>query len=296
VEPNSPARDPYRGRFAPSPTGPLHLGSLTAALGSWLMARHRKGRWLLRIEDLDPPRERPGMAEQHVRDLAAFGMRSDEPALWQSHRSPLYQQALDTLRAGGWAFECRCSRSDLAASGGVHLACVARPSGKQPTWRVRLPRRVLGFADGIRGHFQQDLGREAGDVVIKRADGFWAYQLAVVVDDQLQGITEIVRGADLLDSTPRQIALQALLGYRTPAYAHLPVVREANGAKLGKSLQSVPVDASDPVPALLAALELLGQDASGLPARADAATVLAWALARFDPGRIPARDQVLSAA
>lgn len=296
MEPVFPGQFPYRGRFAPSPTGPLHLGSLTAALGSWLMARHRQGSWLLRIEDLDPPRERPGMADQHIRDLAAFGLRADEPVLRQSERSAHYERALEALRTNGWAFECRCSRSDLAASGGIHLACVAHPSGSRPAWRVRLPREVLGFQDAIRGRFEQDLGREAGDVVIRRADGYWAYQLAVVVDDQLQGVTEVVRGADLLDSTPRQIALQALLGYRTPAYAHLPVVREANGAKLGKSLQSVPVDPADPLPALNAAFELLGQDGSGLPTGKDAEAWLASALARFDPGRIPARDHLLAEA
>jgi glutamyl-Q tRNA(Asp) synthetase len=296
VDPNYPDPVPYRGRFAPSPTGALHLGSLTAALGSWLIARHRQGRWLLRIEDLDPPRERPGMADRHIRDLAAFGMLPDEPVLRQSERSVHYERALASLREAGRAFECRCSRSDLEATGGIHLACVARPSGRRAAWRVRLPRELVGFEDAIRGRFEQDLGREAGDVVIRRADGFWAYQLAVVVDDHQQGITEVVRGADLLDSTPRQIALQALLGYRTPRYAHLPVVREANGAKLGKSLQSIPVDADLPIPALCAAYELLGQDASGLRTHSAAGAFLVAALARFDPGRIPARDHILDAS
>ena len=284
----------YRGRFAPSPTGALHLGSLTAALGSWLMARHHGGAWLVRIEDLDPPREQAGMADQHLRDLASFGLVSDEAVLRQSERSAFYADALQTLRDDGWAFECRCSRSDLAASGGMHSRCVKHPSGKQAAWRVRLPREVLAFDDAIRGHVEQDLGREVGDVVVLRADGFWAYQLAVVVDDALQGVTQVVRGADLLDSTPRQIALQRLLGYATPSYAHLPVVREANGAKLGKSLASLPLDPLDPLPALRKAFGLLGQDVAALHGAEDAHAALARAVTVFKPASIPTQDHFLA--
>lgn len=284
----------YRGRFAPSPTGALHLGSLTAALGSWLMARHHRGAWLVRIEDLDPPREQPGMADQHLRDLAGFGLVSDEPVLRQSERSAFYAQALQKLRDDGWAFECRCSRSDLAATGGIHSRCVPHPSGIQSSWRVRLPRQVIGFDDAIRGHVEQDLGRDVGDVVVLRADGFWAYQLAVVVDDALQGITQVVRGADLLDSTPRQIALQRLLGYPSPSYAHLPVVREANGAKLGKSLASLPLDPGQPMPALRMAFGLLGQDPAALQGATGPDDALARAVTAFDPASIPARDHLLA--
>jgi glutamyl-Q tRNA(Asp) synthetase len=285
----------YRGRFAPSPTGPLHLGSLTTALGSWLIARQHGGRWLVRIEDLDPPRERPGMADQHLRDLSAFGMDSDEPVLRQSERSEHYVRALDRLKAGGWAFECRCSRGDLAGHGGLHLQCVDQPSGQEPAWRVRLPRERLGFHDALRGHFEQDLGREAGDVVVRRADGLWAYQLAVVVDDALQGITEVVRGADLLDSTPRQIALQRLLGLPTPRYVHLPVLRESTGAKLSKSLDAFPVDAARPLPALQAAFGLLGQDTAALLGARSSTDALERALAAFDPGSLPREDRFLAA-
>jgi glutamyl-Q tRNA(Asp) synthetase len=292
--PETPRPPAYRGRFAPSPTGPLHLGSLTAALGSWLIARQHGGRWLVRIEDLDPPRERPGMADQHLRDLAAFGMHSDEPVLRQSERSEHYSHALDQLKAGGWAFECRCSRSDLAAHAGLHLQCVDLPSGHEPAWRVRLPRERIGFQDALRGRFEQDLGREVGDVVVRRADGFWAYQLAVVVDDALQGITEVVRGADLLDSTPRQIALQGLLGLPTPAYLHLPVLREATGAKLSKSLDALPVDPTRPLPALQAAFGLLGQDASALAGSPSSAQALERALAAFDPRFLPGEDRFLA--
>lgn len=285
---------PYRGRFAPSPTGDLHLGSLTAALGSWLMARHHGGAWLVRIEDLDPPREQAGMADRHLRDLASFGLVPDEPVVRQSERSAFYAAALKKLREDGWAFECRCSRSDLAASGGIHSHCVKHPSGKQAAWRVRLARQVVAFDDAIRGHVEQDLGREVGDMVVLRADGYWAYQLAVVVDDALQGITQVVRGADLLDSTPRQIALQRLLGYRSPSYAHLPVVREANGAKLGKSLASLPLDPLNPLPALRKAFGLLGQDVAALHGADQAHDALARAVTVFNPASIPAQDHLLA--
>ncbi len=285
---------PYRGRFAPSPTGALHLGSLTAALGSWLMARHLGGSWLVRIEDLDPPRELAGMADQHLRDLASFGLVPDEPVLRQSERSAFYVEALQKLRKDGWAFECRCSRSDLATSGGIHTRCVNNPAGKQAAWRVRLPRQVVSFDDAIRGHVEQDLGREVGDVVVLRADGYWAYQLAVVVDDALQGVTQVVRGADLLDSTPRQIALQHLLGYPSPSYAHLPVVRDASGAKLGKSLASLPLDPANPMPALRAAFGLLGQDTEAVRGAVHAHDALARAVTVFSPALIPTKDHVLA--
>ena len=281
---------PYRGRFAPSPTGPLHLGSLVAALGSWIMARRAGGEWLLRIEDIDPPRERRGMAQRHIADLLRFGFDPDGPVEFQSRRGGHYAAALDRLRHRGWAFDCRCSRSDLAAMAGVHRACVAQPSGLAAAWRVRLPPGEVRFRDRFRGTQVQDPSREAGDLVVRRADGLWAYQLAVVVDDALQGVTEVVRGADLLDSTARQIALQTLLGLPTPGYAHLPVVRQASGAKLSKSLDAVPVDAADPLPALRLAFALLGQEAAALRGPMPAARALRIALAAFDEARVPPRD------
>ena len=198
-------------------------------------------------------------------------------------------QALDRLLAAGDAFACRCSRSELEAVGGIHRRCVGTgdPS-RQPAIRLRVPELTLGFLDAVQGPFQQRLDTEVGDFVLKRADGFWAYQLAVVVDDADQGITEVVRGADLLDSTPRQILLQQRLGLPTPRYAHLPLVRDADGRKLGKSLQSLPVDDDAPWPALAAAWRFLGQPAATLDAGGAPEPALRRAAGRFDPGRIPA--------
>jgi glutamyl-Q tRNA(Asp) synthetase len=289
------ARVRYRGRFAPSPTGPLHLGSLAAALGSWLMARHARGEWIVRIEDLDPPREVAGAARAQLEALAAFGMESDHPVAWQSTRHDLYRAALDRLVAQGDAFPCRCSRADLAPFDGIHRACVPQPSGRTRAFRLRVPDAEVAFVDRVRGRFAQNLAREVGDVVLRRADGPWAYQLAVVVDDDAQHITEVVRGADLLDSTPRQIHLQRRLGVPTPAYAHLPLLLDAAGHKLGKSQGAAAVDPADPLPALRAAWAVLGQAEGVVPARGPVSAALARALAEFDPARIPARDGVLIA-
>jgi len=288
----SPPR-PYRGRFAPSPTGHLHLGSLVAAVGSWLMARHHGGEWLVRIEDIDPPRELAGVAEAQLRTLAAFGLHSDLPVVRQSERGDLYAAALRRLRDQGDAFTCCCSRNDLQATGGLHLRCVERPSGKVHAYRLHTPSRRIGFEDGLRGWFEQDLHREVGDVVLKRADGWWAYQLAVVVDDAEQGITDVVRGADLLDSTPRQIHLQHCLGVATPAYAHLPLVLDRNGTKLSKALASLAIDGDDPAPALRAALACLGQPVSFLQEVTSPEILLQRALTHFDPDHIPRQDNPL---
>ncbi|KFN48026.1 hypothetical protein N790_06920 [Arenimonas malthae CC-JY-1] len=286
---------PYRGRFAPSPTGPLHFGSLVAALGSWLFARHHGGEWLVRVEDIDPPREVPGAARRQLETLAAFGLVADQPPVFQSQRGELYAAALAGLLARGEAFECRCSRSELEAVGGIHRACVGTGGDRQPAIRLRVPDEVLGFEDRIQGHFEQALAREVGDVVLRRADGFWAYQLAVVVDDGAQGITDVVRGADLLDSTPRQILLQRRLGLPTPGYAHLPLVLDAHGRKLGKSLAALPVDAADPGPALAAAWSFLGQDTAHWPGGLPPAKALGRALPAFDPARIPRHAAPFSA-
>jgi len=291
AEPQVP--HPPRGRFAPSPTGALHLGSLTAALGSWLMARQAGGEWLLRVEDLDPPREKPGAARQQLQTLAGFGFLPDGPVLFQSQRGDFYATALAALAASGDAFECLCTRSDLAASGGVHRGCVPRPHGRRPAWRLRVPAGPVGFRDRIRGEYSQDLLEHTGDFVLRRADGYWAYQLAVVVDDALQGIDQVVRGADLLDSTPRQILLQRRLGLAQPAYAHLPLLLDRHGAKLSKSLRSAPVDGKDPLPALRLAWAVLGQEPRALAESAPAPRLLQRALAAFQPERIPPRDHRL---
>ena len=286
-----PAPSGYRGRFAPSPTGDLHFGSLLAAFGSWLLARHAGGRWLVRVEDLDPPREVAGAARRQLEALQAFGLESDEEIVWQGQRSPLYEAALEKLLREGRAFHCHCSRTDLSTVSGIHRACVARQTRPDPAVRLRVEDgSVVSFDDAIRGRVEQDVSREVGDFVLRRADGFWAYQLAVVVDDADQGITDVVRGADLLDSTPRQILLQRALGLPTPRYAHLPLVLGPDGRKLSKSDAAQPVDPGDPLATLRAAWLRLGQSPDALAQARDVPDLLARAMAAFDPARIPRHD------
>ncbi len=278
----------YRGRFAPSPTGRLHFGSLVAALGSWLLARHHGGEWLIRMEDLDPPREVPGAAEAQLATLAAFGMTSDLPVVWQSRRHDRYAEALGQLLADGAAFECRCSRTDLAAVGGIHRVCVAHDPARPPAIRLRVADDSrVAFADGLQGFVEQTVDRAVGDVVLRRADGFWAYQLAVVVDDADQGISDVVRGADLLDSTPRQILLQRALGLPTPRYLHLPLIVDADGQKLSKSMAALPIDNDTPLPALRAAWTALGQPAGALADAPSVAVALASAQRHFQADALP---------
>jgi glutamyl-Q tRNA(Asp) synthetase len=250
----------YRGRFAPSPTGALHFGSLVAAVGSWLRARAQHGTWLVRMEDLDPPREVPGSAADILDTLAAFGMESDEPVVYQSARRQAYEAAFATLQSRDVVFPCWCSRSDLDGDRRLHRGtCIAAPDPKRPSaWRLRTPDGEIRFVDAVFGAQRQDVAAIVGDFVVRRVEGWYAYQLAVVVDDAAQGITEIVRGADLLDSTPRQICLQRLLGLPTPDYLHLPIVMGDDGRKLSKQDRARAVDVADPMPALRAALEFLG--------------------------------------
>lgn len=279
----------YRGRFAPSPTGPLHAGSLLAAFGSWLLARHAGGQWWVRIEDLDPPREVPGAAQSQLHMLEKLGLRSDGPVRWQHTRGDAYAVALERLLSRGLAFECHCSRADLAATGGVHHRCVARARRPDPAIRLRVPGDcIVTFDDGLQGPQRQEVGRVVGDFVLRRADGPWAYQLAVVVDDADQGMTDIVRGADLLDSTPRQILLQRALGLPTPRYLHLPVLLDAHGHKLSKSEGAQALDASNLLPALRSAWVQLGQAASVLEGAETVDTLLHAAQHGFDPARLPA--------
>jgi glutamyl-Q tRNA(Asp) synthetase len=233
---------------------------MLAALGSWLLARHADGQWLLRIEDLDPPREVAGAAASQLEALARFGLRHDGDIVSQSQRGSLYRAALDRLLARGLAFECHCTRSALAAASGIHRSCVTTSQRSDPSIRLRVPDHCeIGFDDLVHGRVNQQVDREVGDFVLLRADGLWAYQLAVVVDDAAQGITNVVRGADLLDSTPRQILLQRALGLPTPRYAHLPLLLDAEGRKLSKSDAALPVDASNPLPTLQALWRCLGQ-------------------------------------
>ncbi|WP_158886233.1 tRNA glutamyl-Q(34) synthetase GluQRS [Rhodanobacter sp. L36] len=278
----------YRGRFAPSPTGSLHAGSLVAAVASWLCARYAGGEWLLRMEDIDPPREVPGSAASILAALPAFGLRADAPVLLQSQRIAAYDVAFATLREAGLVFACWCSRNDLAASGDMHRDghCVARPvANRRPAWRMRVPDIDVSFDDALQGPQRQSLRESAGDFVIRRVEGFYSYQLACVVDDAFQGITDVVRGADLLDSTARQIWLQRCLDLPMPTYRHLPLVMDAEGHKLSKSTQAFPVDATDPLPALRFALDFLNVPT---PAQAiDADALMTRALEDFDPALLP---------
>jgi glutamyl-Q tRNA(Asp) synthetase len=270
-----PVTDSYIGRFAPSPTGPLHAGSLVAAVASYLDARAHHGTWLVRIEDIDEGRSVPGAAEGILALLATLGMQADGEVVWQSRRKHLYQAAFDALAAH--AYPCGCNRREIADSRlgvapdgaaiypGICRAGLA-PGRSTRSLRLRVPDAAHGadlitFTDRFAGTTSQRLASDAGDFVLKRADGYWAYQLAVVVDDAEQGVTDIVRGADLLDSTPRQIYLQRLLGVPTPRYLHVPVVRNAAGEKLSKQTGALavrPGDEAAAVAALLDAARFLG--------------------------------------
>ena len=295
MNPDTPCTTTYRGRFAPSPTGRLHFGSLLAAFGSWLMARRASGEWWIRVEDLDPPREVAGAADAQLRTLAAFGLVSDAPVVKQSARSQLYEAALQRLLGSRDAFVCHCSRSALGEDG-VHRTCVAGVQRPDPAIRLRVADgTVIGFDDAVYGHVSQDVAAAVGDFVLRRADGPWAYQLAVVVDDAAQGITDVVRGADLLDSTPRQILLQRRLGLPTPRYAHLPLVVDGDGRKLSKSLAALPIDGDDPLPPLRAAWRALGQEPAALTATASLRSALAAAVGAFDPARIPRAPRSVAA-
>jgi len=255
----------YSGRFAPSPTGPLHFGSLVAALASYLDARAHGGDWLLRMEDVDTPRVVPGASDAILRALEAYGFEWDGAVMYQSRRGEAYQAALQTLQAMGLVYACACSRKQLAetAKRGIdgfiyQGTCRAHPPVADAAQRLRVPAERIVFDDRIQGRVACDLARESGDFVLKRADGVFAYQLAVVVDDAEQGITDVVRGADLLTSTPRQIVLQHCLGLATPSYAHLPVVLDPLGDKLSKQTLAAPIDPLRPLPALVQALRFLG--------------------------------------
>lgn len=288
----------YCGRFAPSPSGPLHFGSLIAALGSYLDARKNGGKWLIRMENIDPPREVPGAADDILRTLESFGFEWDAPVLYQSDRTEAYREAINQLQNDGLIYKCFCSRSEVQALGVAGVegviypgTCRTRPPGQagsdeeQYALRLITTDRPVIFADSIRGSISQNLAREIGDFVIRRADGLFAYQLAVVVDDAYQGITDVVRGADLLISTPRQIYLQRLLGLPTPHYKHLPLVKDPNGRKLSKRLGADPINTLDNIGTLMTAMRFLNQPVP--PERpAGLARFWAWAIENWDPSRI----------
>lgn len=283
-----------RGRFAPSPTGPLHFGSLVAAVASWLDARSRAGEWLVRIEDVDSIRTVPGAADEILRALEAHHLYWDGEVVRQSERAGLYAAALESLREQGLVYRCRCSRKEVSDSGLLGpegaiypgtcraLAIAANIPGAE---RVRADSTLIAFDDRLQGRIEQDLARDSGDFVLKRRDGLFAYQLAVVVDDAAQGITDVVRGADLLWSTPRQILLQRALGYPQLRYLHVPVVTNEQGEKLSKQSLAPVIDSARALENLGRALAFLGQaEAPG----ATPAEVLHTACRQWNPGLIHA--------
>lgn len=287
----------YVGRFAPTPSGYLHFGSLVAALASYLDARAVGGRWLLRMEDLDPPREVPGAQDAILRTLETYGFEWDGELERQSERHAQYAAVTERLLSQGLAYACVCSRKQLEGYAGIYPgfcrnACHAEQNA---AIRIRVPELDYHFTDRVQGEFHQHLGREVGDFVIRRRDGLFAYQLAVVLDDAWQGITDVVRGADLLDSTPRQLYLQELLGLPQPRYLHVPLIIQPDGHKLGKSYRSPPLPADQAGPLLLRALRALGQPAPADLQGAAPRQLLEWGIAHWDATRIP-RSRTLAEA
>lgn len=280
----------YVGRFAPSPTGALHFGSLLAALASFLDARAHQGRWLLRMEDLDPAREPPGAAQQILDTLDDFGLHWDGPVIYQSQRLDVYRQVLDSLRERNLLYRCNCSRQRIRAANGIYdNFCRERldPPPADYALRLKLPATTIGFEDRIQGLYSQHLLHECGDIVLCRRDGLIAYQLAVVVDDHWQGVTDIVRGYDLIDSTPRQIALQQLLSMPQPRYAHIPVATNQQGQKLSKQHFAKALDSRNTRQYLYEALRFLRQDLPARSSRETPASQLQRAIELWDIQRIP---------
>jgi len=285
----------YRGRFAPSPTGPLHFGSLAAAVGSYLDAKHHQGIWLIRMEDLDTPRCVPGAAEDILRTLDAFGLHSDVPVLYQSQRTAAYEEALQQLRNADAAYPCCCTRREIADSalngieGPVYPGTCRNgiPAGRTGrAWRARTNNAAIELDDILQGRISQHLERDIGDFVVKRADGLFAYQLAVAVDDAFQHITHIVRGADLLYSTPRQLYIQRLLGLSTPTYMHLPVALNAQGEKLSKQTLAPAIGSDDVVITLLKVLKFLQQQPPKELRGANVEQILLWGAANWKPEKL----------
>lgn len=284
-----------RGRFAPSPTGPLHFGSLVAAVGSYLNVKSRGGQWLVRIEDLDPPREQPGAVDSILKTLEAYNLLWDEPVIFQSQRSEVYEAAIEQLSEKGLNYYCQCSRKDIAAD--------ARPGSDGPRYpgtcrnlnlgsrntslRIRVPDEVYAFEDTIQGTVQQNLERDIGDFVLRRRDGLYSYQLAVVVDDGIQQITEVCRGTDLIESTPRQNYLQHMLGLPAPQYLHLPVAMNQQGQKLSKQTHAVPVPENADSSVLSSALQFLGQNLPKDLVGAPTAELIEWGVEYWDLATVP---------
>ncbi|MCT8954940.1 tRNA glutamyl-Q(34) synthetase GluQRS [Pseudomonas lundensis] len=279
----------YIGRFAPTPSGHLHFGSLVAALASYLDARSAGGRWLLRMEDLDPPREMPGAQAAIIEALHRYGFEWDGEWIRQSDRHDAYAHVVERLFSQGLAYACTCSRKQLEGYNGVYPGFCrnAGHSMENAAIRVRVPELEYAFTDRVQGEYRQHLGRDVGDFIIRRRDGLYAYQLAVVLDDAAQGVTDIVRGADLLDSTPRQLYLQELLGLSQPRYLHVPLIVQPDGHKLGKSYRSPALTPEHATPLLLRALRTLGQPTDDRLEHASPRQVLDCAIAHWDAALIP---------
>lgn len=302
MPPAPPSRTPV-GRFAPSPTGPLHFGSLLTAVGSYCLARQAGGLWLLRIEDLDTPRVVPGATDTILHTLDALALHWDGEVLYQSRRTSRYAESLAILERKGLIYGCACSRKEILASaphpgeeGPIYpgLCRAGLPPGRRPrAWRLQVPARSVAVTDGVRGRQSQHLAAEVGDFVVRRADGLFAYQLAVVVDDADSGVTQVVRGQDLLTSTPRQIYLQECLGFPHPEYIHLPLALAADGKKICKRHGAVAIEPEKGGPLIAATLRFLGQPLPAELERAPAAEVLRWGVAHFDLSLVPIRSRPL---
>lgn len=293
----------YRGRFAPSPTGPLHFGSLVAAVGSYLDARANQGEWLVRIENIDAPREAPGASRDILTLLEKLGMHWDGEVVYQHERHALYREALAMLEKQKLIYACTCSRKEIADSSTIGIegpvypgTCRNAPNhphrphqqSRQSAIRIRTNNQPVAFTDPVQGYIEQRISTDIGDFVLYRADGIFAYQLAVVVDDAEQAITHVVRGADLLNSTPRQIYLQQLLGYATPAYLHLPVVTNAKDEKLSKQTFAAPVTQFNVLFQLVSALRFLGQEPPAELLDSSLETFWQWAIVHWNPANITA--------
>ncbi|PLY11803.1 MAG: tRNA glutamyl-Q(34) synthetase GluQRS [Desulfuromonas sp.] len=305
MRPSGKSPKPIVGRFAPSPTGPLHFGSLLAAVASYCLARQHGGRWLLRMEDLDTPRVVPGAADEILRSLERLGLEWDGEIVWQSQRTAAYQAAAELLREKGLLFDCGCTRKEVLASaphpgeeGPIYpgLCRNGLPAGRKPrALRIKVPNDPVCFSDGVFGRREQHLHSAVGDFVIKRADGLFAYQLAVVVDDAAAGVNQVVRGEDLLSSTPRQIYLHACLGLPVPDYVHIPLAVDTTGEKLSKRHGAALSPDVSPGRAIYEALVFLGQKLPGELAAASPQELLAWGWENFTLADVPEKPVVWSA-
>ncbi len=281
------------GRFAPSPTGPLHFGSVVAAVASYLQAKSQYGKWLVRIDDIDPPREQSGACASILKTLEFLGLHWDGEVLFQRHRQDAYQEALDLLFDKKLIYRCICSRKQLQGNAYPGTCRLKEHSSEQQhALRIITNQTPVNFNDGIQGHLQQNLETDIGDFIVRRADDLIAYHIAVVVDDAWQGITEIVRGADLLDVTPRQIYLQRILNYPTPAYAHIPAAVDADGKKLSKQHHAQPVDDIQPAFTLFSALNFLGQQPDEGLLQGNVEEIIQWGVKHWSMEKIPEQSTI----